>query len=59
MNSNDEMVTTSIYIRKRIWERLKDTTGRNNVSSIVDMLIEKWLDDEIDISIKPKKKGTK
>ena len=50
--TNDEMVTTSIYIRKDILERLKVGSGRHGVSVVLDKLAEMWLDGEVEIMIK-------
>lgn len=50
--ANDEMVTTSIYIRKDILERLKVASGRHGVSVVLDELGEMWLDGKIEIKIK-------
>lgn len=51
---NDEtvMVTTSIYIRRDILERLKVGSGRHGVSVVLDKLGEMWLDGEVEIMIK-------
>ena len=52
---NEEMITVSIYIRKRISERLKIASGRYSVSTVLDELAEVWLDGNIEITIKPQK----
>lgn len=51
--TDNEMTTTSIYIRKDLLRRLKNAAGQVGVSIIVSKLCEKWLDKKVEISIEP------
>lgn len=51
--TEEEMVTKSIYIKRTLYEQLQYASGQFGVSLILAQLAEKWLDNKIEISIKP------
>lgn len=51
--TEDEMVTTSIYIKKTLLKRLQKATGQAGVSLILSQLGEMWLDRKIKIEFEP------
>lgn len=51
--------TRSIYIDPKVWEAAKIQAGNVSLSVLITMLLEKWMDDEIDLAIKPIKSKVK
>lgn len=50
--------THSIYIDPKVWESATYQADKVSLSVLITMLLEKWMDGEIDLAIKPiKMKG--
>lgn len=45
--------TRSIYIDPKVWEAAKYQAGNVSLSVLITMLLEKWMNGETDLAIKP------
>ena len=53
--TDEEMITRSIYIEKRLYEQLQRSARRIGASIIISHLVEMWLNGEIRIEFEPEK----
>ena len=51
--TKDKMVTRSIYIKERLYNRLQQASKRVGASIVIEYLVKEWLDGKVDIAIKP------
>ena len=51
--TKDKMVTRSIYIKERLYNRLQQASTRVGASIVIEYLVKEWLDGKVDIAIKP------
>lgn len=56
---NSDKITTSIYIKRDLHERLREAVGEVGISLVISKLIEKWLDGETKLEIEPVKNKAK
>jgi hypothetical protein len=54
--TDKEMVTRSIYIDKQLYDQLQYASGQFGLSVVLSKLGEKWLKEEVEIKLKPRKR---